>query len=153
MAVKMFSAKPTQVHAIQLLIHNDPDGDNAKEIADWCKGRAVWNYDSEKGERVVIVTGMNQEDIFRIEVNNWIIMDVEGIFYSMTDEEFKENFDTEKFDAPPTCEYCLADPRYTAMGDPQEKRCFVCGVRYSGPRRSKEYNVLLISGLVAKGGD
>jgi hypothetical protein len=55
-------------------------------------------------------------------------------------------------DPPPTCQHCLADPRYTPVA-PRDYggKCPVCGSAYSGPRRSKEYVTLLEAGLVAKG--
>lgn len=52
---------------------------------------------------------------------------------------------------PATCQYCLADPRYTGLGPDKENRCPVCGSAYSGPRRSTEYNTLVEAGLVARG--
>ncbi len=157
MAVKTFSAKPVQVQAIQLLARTDPDVDNAQEIADWCKGLAVWNYDSQTGGREVRVTFINPTDIvytaltYRVEETDWVIRKLDGDFYMMSDTDFQEHYDTENFNAPETCRHCLADPRYTPMGDPDEKLCPVCGVNYSGPRRSKEYQILVASGLVAKG--
>ncbi len=149
MIPKLFSAKPRQVHAMQLLTHNNPDSDNAKEIASWCKGNAVWNYNSESDEHNVLVTFSNQLDIIRVEETDWVIRGIDGEFAMLSDEEFRNHFDTEPFDAPATCQHCLSDPMYTPMGDPDDKRCPVCGVRYSGPIRSKEYGVLVASGLVA----
>ncbi len=151
MTAKLFSAKPKRVQAIQLLTQTDPYNDNVKEIADWCSGSAIWNYNSETDERSnAIVSFANQIDIFRVEETDWVICTIDGEFYSLSDEEFREEFDTEDFDAPPTCPHCLSDPRYTPMGDPHEKRCPVCEVRYSGPVRTKEYAVLVASGLVSR---
>jgi hypothetical protein len=54
---------------------------------------------------------------------------------------------------PATCQYCLADCRYTtiAFDKPENERCPVCGCAYTGPRRTAEYRVLLEAGLVARG--
>jgi len=51
----------------------------------------------------------------------------------------------------PTCQYCLADPRCTPIALRPHPRCPVCGAPYSGPRREREYRVLLEAGLVATG--
>ena len=51
----------------------------------------------------------------------------------------------------PTCQYCLADPRFTPLGSDKDKRCPVCGAAYCGPRRDEEFRVLVESGLVVKG--
>jgi hypothetical protein len=51
----------------------------------------------------------------------------------------------------PVCQYCLADARYTPVGEPSRPRCPVCGAAYSGPRRAAEYRQLVEAGLVAKG--
>jgi hypothetical protein len=51
-------------------------------------------------------------------------------------------------DRKPTCQHCLADPRFTPLGVDKDKRCPVCGAAYSGPRRSEEYRALLDAGLV-----
>lgn len=48
----------------------------------------------------------------------------------------------------PTCQYCLADPRFTGLGPDKSRRCPVCGAPYSGPRRSAEYRALVEAGLV-----
>ncbi len=47
----------------------------------------------------------------------------------------------------PTCQHCLADPRYTPVhkGRP---RCPVCGSAYGGPPRDAEYQALMDAGLV-----
>jgi hypothetical protein len=150
MSAKQFSAKPLRLYAMQLLVHTDPYSDNAKEIATWCNGSAVWNYNSEPDERSVLVSFSNQLDIFRVEDTDWVIRAIDGQFYMLTNKEFQVFFDTEDFAAPPTCHYCLSDPRYTPMGDPDEKTCPACGVRYSGPRRGKEYGFLVVSGLVSE---
>jgi hypothetical protein len=50
---------------------------------------------------------------------------------------------------PATCQHCLADARYTPLGPVESERCPVCGAAYSGPRRSKEYRVLVEAGLTA----
>jgi hypothetical protein len=54
---------------------------------------------------------------------------------------------------PPTCQFCLADGRYTpvAWHLPERERCPVCGAAYTGPRRDAEYQALLTAGLVATG--
>lgn len=54
----------------------------------------------------------------------------------------------ENEDKKPTCQYCLADPRYTAIAEDKTKRCPVCGAYYTGPRRGKEYAVLRDAGLL-----
>jgi hypothetical protein len=41
----------------------------------------------------------------------------------------------DRFDAPPWCQYCWADPRYTRITDDKDRRCPVCGADYVGPRR------------------
>ncbi len=153
MPAKVFSAKIVQAHAMQLITYTDPDSDNAKEVAAWCGGWADWNYDGQSGDRTVVVSFTNHLDAFRLKATDWLVCDTEGVFFRLSDEDFRNTFDTEPFDAPPTCQHCLSDPRYTPMGDPQEKRCPVCGVRYSGPRRTREYVVLVTSGLVAIGDD
>lgn len=51
----------------------------------------------------------------------------------------------------PTCQHCLADPRFTPLGPDKDQRCPVCGAAYTGPRRSREYVTLLEAGLVTKG--
>lgn len=51
-------------------------------------------------------------------------------------------------DKKPTCQYCLADARYTPLATDKNGRCPVCGSAYTGPRRDKEYRVLLEAGLV-----
>lgn len=50
----------------------------------------------------------------------------------------------------PTCQHCLADPRYTPLGPDKDKRCPVCGSAYSGPRRDAEYVALVEAGLVVQ---
>lgn len=49
----------------------------------------------------------------------------------------------------PTCQHCLADPRYTPLGCDPAKRCPVCGAAYTGPRRDEEYAALRDAGLIA----
>lgn len=51
---------------------------------------------------------------------------------------------------PATCQYCLADGRYTPLGPDPDKRCPVCGSAYTGPRRDAEFAVLVEAGLVAE---
>lgn len=51
---------------------------------------------------------------------------------------------------PATCQHCLADSNYTALGHNKDRRCPVCGSDYNGPRRDKEYRVLVEAGLVAE---
>lgn len=46
------------------------------------------------------------------------------------------------------CQYCLADSRYTSISIDTKRRCPVCGSDYTGPRRSKEFAILLQSGLL-----
>lgn len=59
--------------------------------------------------------------------------------------------DPQQYPAP-TCQYCLADPRYTPLATAGAgRRCPVCGSAYTGPRRDREYNVLVEAGLVANG--
>lgn len=64
-------------------------------------------------------------------------------------------FAEDAFIKPATCQYCLADPRYTETVNvlATNKRCPVCGSAYTGPRRSLEYAALVAAGLVANGGD
>lgn len=55
-----------------------------------------------------------------------------------------------------TCQYCLADGRYTPIAStdtPAEGRCPVCGAAYTGPRRTDEYRALMEAGLVNTAGD
>jgi hypothetical protein len=54
---------------------------------------------------------------------------------------------------PPTCQHCLADPRYTPPAPSGATRCPLCGSAYYGPRRSLEYAALVAAGLVYNGGD
>ena len=54
------------------------------------------------------------------------------------------------FVAPPTCQYCLADPRFTPLAESKTRRCPVCGSSYTGPRRSKEYVALVEANLVVR---
>jgi len=49
----------------------------------------------------------------------------------------------------PTCQFCLADPRYTRIAPESHSRCPVCGSDYSGPQRVAEYRALVEAGLVA----
>jgi rubrerythrin len=51
-------------------------------------------------------------------------------------------------DRKPTCQYCLADPRYTTITKNKERRCPVCGSDYTGPRRDKEYAALRDAELI-----
>lgn len=51
----------------------------------------------------------------------------------------------------PTCQYCLADTRYTPLAFNRNQRCPVCGAAYTGPRRDEEFQVLLEAGMVIKG--
>ncbi len=46
------------------------------------------------------------------------------------------------------CQYCLADSNYTAITEEKENRCPVCGSRYTGPRRSKEFAAIRDAGLL-----
>lgn len=50
----------------------------------------------------------------------------------------------------PTCQYCLADTRYTPLAFNRNQRCPVCGAAYTGPRRDVEYGVLRDAGLVTR---
>lgn len=50
---------------------------------------------------------------------------------------------------PATCQYCLADSNFTALAESKKRRCPVCGSDYTGPRRDKEFRVLVEAGLVA----
>lgn len=52
-------------------------------------------------------------------------------------------------DKKPSCQYCLADTRYTVIAKDRKRRCPVCGSDYTGPRRSKEFAALRQAGLVA----
>jgi len=56
----------------------------------------------------------------------------------------------EEFIRPATCQFCLADPKYTGLGPDPTKRCPVCGSAYCGPRRSKEYVTLVEAQLVSR---
>lgn len=51
----------------------------------------------------------------------------------------------------PICQYCLADPRHTPLAThlPADQRCPLCGVAYTGPRRSAQFRALTDAGLVA----
>lgn len=51
----------------------------------------------------------------------------------------------------PTCQHCLADPRYTPVAPKGIARCPVCGAAYAGPRRDIEYRTLVAAGLVVTG--
>jgi len=62
-------------------------------------------------------------------------------------------FAEDSFSRPPTCQHCLADPRYTETATNPEHRCPVCGSAYTGPRRGLEYAALVAAGLVHNGGD
>jgi len=50
---------------------------------------------------------------------------------------------------PAICQYCLADSNYTRLCEDKNHRCPVCGSDYSGPRRDKEFRILVENGLVA----
>jgi hypothetical protein len=52
-------------------------------------------------------------------------------------------------DPAPTCQYCLADPRFTPLGPDKDNRCPVCGAAYGGPRRQEQFRALVEAGLVA----
>jgi hypothetical protein len=51
----------------------------------------------------------------------------------------------------PCCQFCLSNPRHTRLGSDPHRRCPVCGADYSGPRRAREFQILLEAGLVFKG--
>lgn len=51
---------------------------------------------------------------------------------------------------PAICQYCLADSNHTTLSPNKNRRCPVCGSDYTGPRRDKEFRVLVEAGLVAE---
>lgn len=151
MAAQFYSKKPVQLQAMQLRMRTNPAGDNAMEVAQWCGGQAVWEYDgpSMLMKVEIVIIDEDQINMFRVLANDWVLQLLNGRFVAVKDADFRNDFDTEPFDAPPTCSYCLSDPRCTPMGDPHQKNCPACGVGYSGSPRTKEYAVLAMSGLVS----
>lgn len=152
METKKYSLKLLRLEAVQYFVDDaDPSKlNNAQELVDWCGGVIQWEYSGILGDHNLTAYVIEADKRVTLNSGDWVVRYGPDDFRRMSDEEFTDKFDTDGYVGPVVCWWCLSDSRYTPTANPTEKACPICGVRYSGPERRKEYEYLLLSGIVQK---
>lgn len=159
--MQTFRKKPVEIQAMRW----DGTAVGATPIIDWILATGASatyrcadhercsQHDGDSPHTIAIST---LEGTMAASIGDWIVRGVKGEFYPCKPDIFAathEPTERPESERKPTCQYCLADPRYTppASSEAVAGRCPVCGARYSGPRRDAEYAVLVAAGLVVRG--